>query len=99
MSKIKDGAASRVMRGLSEVLDIAEGRARPARVFAPAEVDVKAIRRATGLSQEAFAGSFGFSLATLRDWEQRRRTPEGPARVLLTVIEREPDAVRRALGA
>jgi len=49
------------------------------------------------MSQEEFATQFGISPATLRNWEQGRRHPEGPARVLLNIIEREPAAVQRAL--
>jgi putative transcriptional regulator len=60
-------------------------------------VDVKAIRAKLGMSQDAFAATFGFSAAALRDWEQRRRVPRGPARALLQIIEREPEAARRAL--
>ena len=61
-------------------------------------VDIAATRRRLGLSQTEFAAWFGISPGTLRNWEQGRRVPEGPARVLLRVIEREPEAVRRALG-
>ena len=89
---------NRIMEGLGEVEAIVEGRMEPARVFVPAQVDVKAIRARTGLSQAAFAAKFGFSAAAVRDWEQRRRAPEATARVLLTVIDREPDAVQRALA-
>ena len=60
-------------------------------------VDVKAIRARLGMSQDAFATTFGFSVAALRDWEQRRRVPRGPARALLQIIDREPEAARRAL--
>lgn len=60
-------------------------------------VDVKAIRAKLGMSQDAFAATFGISAATLRDWEQRRRVPRGPARALLQIIDREPEAARRAL--
>ena len=60
--------------------------------------DVKAIRTRFGLSQEKFAKTFALNLATLRDWEQERRMPHGPARTLLQIIEREPEAVRRALA-
>jgi putative transcriptional regulator len=66
-------------------------------VHVPRDVDARAIRQKLGLSQGAFAARFGIPVATLRDWERRRRRPEGPGRVLLTVIEREPDAVSRAL--
>ena len=59
--------------------------------------DVRALRERFGLSQEAFAEHFHLSLRTVQEWEQRRRVPEGPARVLLQVIERDPQAVERAL--
>ena len=60
---------------------------------------MEAIRNSLKLSQDKFAERFGFSVATVRDWEQGRRRPEGPARALLTVIEHEPEAVERALSA
>ncbi len=87
----------RIMRGLGEALDIAEGRAKPARVYAPENIDVKAIRARTGLSQAAFASRYGFSVSSLRDWEQGRSRPVASAKVLLVVIDKEPEAVRRAL--
>ena len=89
----------RILGGLAEVAEIEAGAAKPGRVFVPADIDVKAIRKRFGLSQNAFALQFGFKKATVRDWEQRRRRPEAAARVLLTVIAREPDAVMRALDA
>lgn len=63
----------------------------------PATVDVRAIRKKLHLSQPEFAARFGFTAASVRQWEQGRRQPHGPARVLLTIIDREPGAVRRAL--
>lgn len=59
---------------------------------------VKVIRRALGLTQEAFATRFHIPLGTLRDWEQGAATPDQSARAYLTVIARDPDAVRRALA-
>ena len=67
------------------------------RVEVPTRVDVRSVRAKLGMSQQRFAERFGISTATLRNWEQGRRQPEGPARVLLTIIDREPKAVRRAL--
>src|SRR6266540_488230 len=67
------------------------------RIMVP--TDVKAIRAKLGMSQDQFANAFALNLATLRDWEQERRMPHGPARTLLQIIDREPDAVRRALAA
>jgi putative transcriptional regulator len=66
------------------------------RIMVP--TDVKAIRAKFGLSQQKFAKIFALNLATLRDWEQERRMPHGPARTLLQIIDREPEAVRRALA-
>ncbi len=65
----------------------------------PERIDVKAIRKRTGLSQDKFAAQFGFSVDAVRNWEQGRRQPDVAARALLMVIEQEPDAVRRALSA
>lgn len=58
---------------------------------------VKTIRRALGLTQEEFAAQYHVPLGTLRDWEQGRTEPDQSARAYLTVIARDPEAVRRAL--
>ena len=60
--------------------------------------DVLAIRNKTGLSQPAFARSIGIPLGTLKNWEQGRRRPEGPARVLLALIDKRPSIVQEELG-
>ena len=62
-------------------------------------VDVRRVRRRLGLTQTAFAAKFGFQAATVRNWEQGRTRPEGPARVLLAVISRHPEAVEDSLRA
>jgi putative transcriptional regulator len=74
---------------------ISDGRAA---VVPPSTVNVRAIRESLGLSQVEFAKRFGFTAAAVRQWEQGRRQPQGPARVLLTVIAQEPRAVQRALA-
>ena len=61
--------------------------------------NVRAIREKLGMTQEAFAKAYGFHVATVRDWEQRRRLPLGPASSYLRVIAAEPEMVRRALAA
>lgn len=88
----------RIMAGLNEAVDIAERRAKPARVCAPIDFDVKAVRKRAGLTLETFAARYGFSVSAVRDWEQKRRKPEASARVLLRAIERRPDAVEEALS-
>ena len=72
---------------------ILRGQKKPARVFVVDGTDVKQIRSRYGLSQNEFAAMLGISVATLRNWEQGRRAPEGPARVLLQVAAKHPDAV------
>ncbi|MFI4987517.1 MAG: helix-turn-helix domain-containing protein [Alphaproteobacteria bacterium] len=61
----------------------------------PPEVDVRSVREKLGLSQSAFAAKFGFALRSLQDWEQGRRRPLGPARMLLVMIERDASTVER----
>ncbi len=58
---------------------------------------VKIIRRALGISQEGFAARYRIPIGTLRDWEQGRVAPDRAARAYLTVIARDPEAVRKAL--
>lgn len=67
--------------------------------YSPGAIDVQAIRRRTGLSQERFCALFGISKRTFTKWEQGERRPSGPARALLKVIERNPRAVLEALAA
>jgi putative transcriptional regulator len=67
-------------------------------VHPPKDVDVRAIRRKLRLSQARFARRYGFSLGSVRNWEQGRRRPEGPARILLKVIDTDPKFVDRALS-
>jgi putative transcriptional regulator len=68
------------------------------KVLLPA-VDVRAIRKAQGLTREQFAHRYGLQPRTLQEWEQGRRMPESAAHAYLLVIQNEPEAVRRALGS
>ena len=79
--------------------EIRRGLRKPARVFHHSAPDVKAIRERLGLSQSRFAAMIGVSALTLQNWEQGRREPDGPAKALLRVVERQPDAVLHALHA
>ncbi len=95
MSKV--GAS--IIRGLEQAIAFAEGTAKKGAyiVHIPPEIDVKAIRGRLGMTQQEFAFRFGFSVNTVRHWEQGRRVPEGPTRAYLMVIDREPKAVQKAL--
>ena len=68
------------------------------KVHFPPDGDVAAIRKKTGLSRTAFAKQIGVPIATLRNWEEGRRCPDGPARVLLALLNKDPDIVRRTLA-
>jgi putative transcriptional regulator len=76
---------------------IRRGQAKPSRVFEFTPVDVKKIRANLGKSQSEFARMIGVSIATLQNWEQGRRQPDGPARALLRVAAENPKAVAAAL--
>ena len=96
MSKL----GKRLIKAAKSAQAIARDDADPTtyKVHVPTDVDVRAIRTKLKMSQNAFAARFGILPSTLRDWEQNRRHPDGAARVLLMVIDKEPDAVSRALA-
>lgn len=89
-----------IEQGLKEAIahaqNVAPGTIHEIDIPAP---DVSKIRARTGLSQADFARSIGVKKGTLLNWEQRRRTPEGPARVLLALIEKDPRIVQRTLAS
>ncbi|HEV2365761.1 MAG TPA: helix-turn-helix domain-containing protein [Caulobacteraceae bacterium] len=91
----------RLLKSVEQAAAFERGEAGPNsyRVHVPERIDVKAVRAYFGLSQAEFAQRFGFTVSTVREWEQGRRRPEASARVLLKVIEKEPEAVLRALVA
>jgi len=97
--KRKATAGDRILAGLQDALDWVEGRDTESRatVVEVPVVDVRAVRKRLGLSQAAFSAKFGVSPATLRNWEQGRVRPDGPARVLLAVLDHHPEAVEDAL--
>lgn len=98
MKKSKSSAGERMIASARQALAFAKGRAGYGCVVHVAdEIDVKAIREKMSLSQGEFAKLFGLSKRTLEHWEHGRRVPSGAARAFLTVIAREPEAVRRAL--
>jgi putative transcriptional regulator len=90
-----------IRKGLEDALAHAKGEKTGARVHQidVPEPDVTAIRTRSGLSQAEFARSIGVAVGTVRGWEQGRRRPEGPARVLLALIEKRPSIVQEELRA
>ena len=94
---MKDAAFQELLTSVRQVGTIRRGTARPSRVATFDPTDVQAIRAKLGTSQAEFALMIGVSVATLRNWEQGRRTPDGPALALLRVAARNPKAVIEAL--
>ncbi len=91
--------AQRIIDGLNDAIAITQGRADPKtyRVHVPVDVDVQKIRKKLKLTQAEFAHRYGFSLGSIRDWEQKRKQPEASARMFLKVIEKRPDVVAEVL--
>ena len=92
-------AFEQISTGLREAIAFAQGDTKGANVHQVhiEESDVRSIRIATGLNQQDFASSIGVAVGTVRGWEQRRRRPEGPARVLLALIGKNPLLVQEYL--
>jgi putative transcriptional regulator len=95
---MKQTAFAELVTSVRQAGRIRRGKLRPSRLTEFAPVNVKAIRRRLGKSQSEFARMIGVSVATLQNWEQGRRRPEGPARALLKVAANDPDAVTAALS-
>jgi putative transcriptional regulator len=101
--KARNTAAGRRLIGsVKQAIAWADGQDVPVRVtmvevHRTPTIDVRSLRQALGLSQAQFAARFGFTAATVRNWEQGRTKPEGAARVLLAVIAHHPEAVEDAL--
>ena len=90
---------SELVASIKEAGDIKHGNREPSRVFEIRSVDIKAVRKRLQRSQSEFALMIGVSVATLQNWEQGRRRPDGPARALLKVATENPEALERALRA
>lgn len=90
--------ASSIRKGLEEAVAYSEGKCPEAVVHEFSPIDVKNVRAKMGMSQNEFASAFGISVSTLRHWERGDRVPQGPALVLLNVVEKEPQAVLKALA-
>jgi len=94
---MKDAAFRELLTSVRQAGRIRRGTLKPSRVTEFRPADVRAVRAKLGTSQREFALMIGVSVATLRNWEQGRRTPDGPALALLRVAARNPKAVVQAL--
>ena len=90
---------SRLVESMQQMDEIARRKRAPSREFNVDASKVKEIRALTGLSQPKFARILHVDVGTLRNWEQGRREPTGPARALLRAIQNDPRAVLKALAA
>jgi len=92
-----------LLKGAQEALDYANKSRKGARthnvkVAVPAKIDVRYIRDHLHMTRQEFSDEFGFSVRSLEKWERGERTPEGPTRAYLTVIDKNPAAVKKALA-
>ncbi len=88
-----------LIESIQESGKIRKGLLKPSRIFKYDFLDVKKVRSGLNVSQSQFALMMGVSIATLQNWEQGRREPQGPAKVLLKVVEKNPKAILEALQA
>lgn len=91
-------AGKRLLGAAREALSIAKGEKETPRIFVPADIDVRAIRHSTKLSQEDFAAAFGFTVTQIRDWEQHRSRPLGGVRAYLMLIKTHPEEMLSMLN-
>ena len=95
---MKQEAFEELIESVREAGRILRGEAKPSREFTFTPQDVQAIRKKLKKSQDEFALMIGVSVSTLRNWEQGRRQPHGPARALLKIAAENPKALEKALG-
>lgn len=86
-----------LLESVQQMDEIVKGERTPSREFHVDALAVKEIRKITGLTQQLFAQRIGIEVATLRNWEQGRREPTGPAKALLTALKNDPEHVMQAL--
>ena len=89
----------KLVKSVKQMGSIMRGEDLPHRRTVLGKIDVKALRERIGLTQAEFSTMIGVSIRTLQNWEQGRREPEGPAKALLRVVEKQPQAVMSALSA
>lgn len=96
---MKNDTFSLLLQSATEMRSIRRGTRKPARTRRVTSESAQVVRTRLGLSQPAFAGLLGISVATLRNWEQGRRQPTGAAEILLRIAAKHPTIVREAVSA
>lgn len=94
---MNDSDFKKLCQSIKEAGEIKKGLREPSRTFTHSDPNPKQIRERLDLSQSRFAAIIGVSVRTLQNWEQGHRKPEGPAKALLRVVDRNPEAVIHAL--
>jgi putative transcriptional regulator len=94
---MKDEHFNELIASVKEAGKIMRGEAKPSRKYEIPEPDVKAIREGIGFSQSKFASLIGVNIRTLQNWEQGHRRPTGPAKVLLKLVQADPNSVVKSL--
>ena len=94
---MSDEMFNELIESLEQGIAISKGEMKPARVFVYSPQAVKKIRENAKKKQIEFAKMIGVKVSTLRNWEQGRRHPEGPALALLKLVEADPDYVAKVL--
>jgi len=95
---MKDEMFNELLESLKQAGDIRKGKREPSRHTVIEEPDVSAIREKYDMTQQEFSSLLGISIGTLRNWEQGRRKPQGPAKVLLKIAEKRPKAIWDSLS-
>lgn len=95
---MSDDIAKSMIQGMEEALAFAGGEEENGYIaHVPEDIDIQRIRQKFNMTQSDFSSTFGIELRTLQDWEQGRRVPSGASRNFLHIIDKEPEAVCRAL--
>ncbi len=96
---MKAALFNNLVESIKQAGQIRRGRVAASRTFRYSPMDIKAIRKRLHVSQSQFAHLIGVSVDTLQNWEQGRREPEGPAKVLLKIASQKPEVVLDVLHA
>ena len=95
---MKEELFNELTESIKQAGKIRQGKLPASRRIVIADPDVSRIRKKYGMNQQEFAALLGISVGTLRNWEQGRRKPQGPAKVLLKIAEKKPEAILESLS-